>query len=159
LKNKTYKQLLYSWCKHHASSQQQVAQVPHRGREAGTYEWIEDYGDYRFVENEVQRRWRDVMSKLDEQLVSVDAGYFIDMAIRHPDDRDRFVIGIECDGATYHSSKSARDRDRLREMVLRDRGWKLYRIWSTDWFTNHEAAKEELLVTVARTCGGDSKRS
>jgi very-short-patch-repair endonuclease len=83
------------------------------------------------------------------------AGYFIDIAVRHPNDKDRFVLGIECDGASYHSSKAARDRDRLREQVLRDRGWKLYRIWSTDWFTNHEAAKDDLLVAVARVCGTD----
>jgi len=80
------------------------------------------------------------------------AGYFVDMAVRHPKDPTRFVLGIECDGASYHSSKTARDRDRLREQVLRDRGWSLYRIWSTDWFTNHEASKEALLVTVARAC-------
>jgi very-short-patch-repair endonuclease len=83
------------------------------------------------------------------------AGYFIDIAVRDPTDRERFILGIECDGATYHSSKAARDRDRLREQVLRDRGWKLYRIWSTDWFTNHEAAKEDLLAAVARICAGD----
>ena len=41
---------------------------------------------------------------------------------------------MECDGATYHSSKSARDRDRLREEVLIRRGWNIHRIWSTDWF-------------------------
>jgi very-short-patch-repair endonuclease len=80
------------------------------------------------------------------------AGYFIDLAIRHPRDRDRFIIGIECDGATYHSSRSARDRDRLRENVLRDRGWSLYRIWSTDWFTNNQSARDDLLATVAKVC-------
>jgi very-short-patch-repair endonuclease len=84
------------------------------------------------------------------------AGYFIDIAVRHPKDRTRYVLGIECDGASYHSSKAARDRDRLREQVLRDRGWTLYRIWSTDWFTNHDAAKEALIVTVARICEGIS---
>jgi very-short-patch-repair endonuclease len=82
------------------------------------------------------------------------AGYFIDAAVRDPRDPERFILGIECDGATYHSSKAARDRDRLREQVLRDRGWRLYRVWSTDWFTNYEAAKESLLVAVARTCEG-----
>lgn len=62
------------------------------------------------------------------------AGFFIDLAVRHPMNKDHFVLGIECDGATYHSAKSARDRDRLREEILRRLGWKLYRIWSTDWF-------------------------
>jgi hypothetical protein len=58
----------------------------------------------------------------------------IDLAVRHPDHPEHYLAGIECDGATYHSSKSARDRDRLREEVLRSLGWELVRIWSTDWF-------------------------
>lgn len=62
------------------------------------------------------------------------AGYFIDLAVKHPERPDAFILGIECDGATYHSSRSARDRDRLREMILRDLGWQIVRIWSTDWF-------------------------
>ncbi len=64
------------------------------------------------------------------------AGFFIDMAIKDPEQPGRYLIGIECDGATYHSSRSARDRDRLREQVLVDRGWRIHRIWSTDWFKN-----------------------
>jgi len=62
------------------------------------------------------------------------AGFFIDLAVRHPVNKEHFLLGIECDGATYHSAKSARDRDRLREEILSRLGWKLYRIWSTDWF-------------------------
>jgi len=45
-------------------------------------------------------------------------------------------MGIECDGATYHSAKSARDRDRLRQTILERLGWQIRRIWSTDWFRN-----------------------
>jgi very-short-patch-repair endonuclease len=62
------------------------------------------------------------------------AGYFIDLAVKHPSKPDAFILGVECDGATYHSSLSARDRDRLREAVLKDLGWNIHRIWSTDWF-------------------------
>jgi very-short-patch-repair endonuclease len=62
------------------------------------------------------------------------AGFFIDLGVRHPINSDHFVLGIECDGASYHSAKSARDRDRLRQEILERLGWKLYRIWSTDWF-------------------------
>ncbi|HEY2159247.1 MAG TPA: DUF3320 domain-containing protein, partial [Isosphaeraceae bacterium] len=62
------------------------------------------------------------------------AGFIIDLAVVDPARPGRYLLGIECDGATYHSSRSARDRDRLREAVLRDRGWKMHRIWSTDWF-------------------------
>jgi very-short-patch-repair endonuclease len=63
------------------------------------------------------------------------AGYFIDLAVKHPE-RSGFVLGIECDGASYHSSRSARDRDRLRQQVLVNLQWNIYRIWSTDWFQN-----------------------
>jgi very-short-patch-repair endonuclease len=62
------------------------------------------------------------------------AGYFIDLAIAHPDYPGRYLLGVECDGATYHSAKSARDRDRLRQSVLEGLGWTIHRIWSTDWF-------------------------
>ena len=61
-------------------------------------------------------------------------GFIIDLAIVDPVKPGRYLLGIECDGATYHSSRSARDRDRLRESVLKDRGWKIHRVWSTDWF-------------------------
>ncbi|MCF6159122.1 MAG: DUF4011 domain-containing protein [wastewater metagenome] len=62
------------------------------------------------------------------------AGYFIDMGVKHPKWPHGFIMGVECDGAAYHSARSARDRDRLREGVLVDLGWSLHRIWSTDWF-------------------------
>jgi very-short-patch-repair endonuclease len=62
------------------------------------------------------------------------AGFIIDLAVIDSARPGRYLLGIECDGATYHSSRSARDRDRLREAVLRDRGWRIHRVWSTDWF-------------------------
>ncbi|EHA60517.1 DUF4011 domain-containing protein [Synechococcus sp. WH 8016] len=62
------------------------------------------------------------------------ASYRIDMAIRDPRDPSRYLLAIECDGASYHSSFSARSRDRLRQQVLEGLGWKVYRVWSTDWF-------------------------
>lgn len=64
------------------------------------------------------------------------SGYRIDLGVRHPEHPERYLAGVECDGATYHSSKSARDRDRLREEVLTDKGWDIVRVWSTDWFDN-----------------------
>ena len=72
------------------------------------------------------------------------AGYRIDMAVVDPSKPGRYLIGIECDGATYHSAQSARDRDRLRQRVLEGLGWKLHRIWSTDWFTNKDGALEKV---------------
>ncbi len=71
-------------------------------------------------------------------------GYFIDLGVKHPDYPYGFMMGIECDGAMYHSSKSARDRDRIRQDVLEDLGWKIYRIWSTDWFHNPTKEFEKL---------------
>ncbi|MDX2038318.1 MAG: DUF4011 domain-containing protein [Isosphaeraceae bacterium] len=60
-------------------------------------------------------------------------GYRIDLALTHPNHPGLFVLGIECDGATYHSSATARDRDRLRQDVLERLGWHILRVWSTDW--------------------------
>jgi len=68
------------------------------------------------------------------------SGFRIDLAVVHPDNADGFLAGIECDGTTYHSSASARDRDKIREGVLRNLGWQLLRIWSTDWFMNPKEA-------------------
>ena len=53
------------------------------------------------------------------------AGFFIDIAVVDPGNQGRYLMGIECDGATYHSAKSARDRDRLRQSVLERRGWRI----------------------------------
>jgi very-short-patch-repair endonuclease len=75
------------------------------------------------------------------------AGYFIDLAVRHPFCEGSFILGLECDGATYHSSFSARDRDRLRQAALESFGWNIYRIWSTDWF---KYPKKEIQKVVDR---------
>ena len=75
------------------------------------------------------------------------AGFIIDLAIVDPVKPGRYLLGIECDGATYHSSRSARDRDRLRETVLKDRGWKIHRVWSTDWF--HRPAEQLQKIVAA----------
>ncbi len=61
-------------------------------------------------------------------------GFYIDLAIVDPENPGRYLLGIECDGAAYHSARSARDRDRLRQQVLENIGWRIHRIWSTDWF-------------------------
>jgi very-short-patch-repair endonuclease len=62
------------------------------------------------------------------------AGFFLDLAIVDPTTPGRYLLGIECDGAAYHSARSARDRDRLRQVVLESLGWKIHHIWSTAWF-------------------------
>jgi very-short-patch-repair endonuclease len=76
------------------------------------------------------------------------ANYWIDMAVRHPKKPGTFILGIECDGATYHSSRSARDRDRIREAVLKGLGWNIHRIWSTDWFRNGEREIDKVIARI-----------
>ncbi len=66
------------------------------------------------------------------------SGYWIDYAAKHPDKPGQMVLAIECDGATYHSSATARDRDRLRQEHLQRLGWRFHRIWSQDWFYRRE---------------------
>ncbi len=76
------------------------------------------------------------------------AGYFIDLSVKSLENPNDFVLAIECDGATYHSSKSARDRDRLKQEVLETLGWKVYRIWSVDWYKNRENEIGKLIKIV-----------
>jgi len=73
------------------------------------------------------------------------AGFFIDLAVKDPGKPGRYLMGIECDGATYHSAKSARDRDRLRQEVLERLGWRIRRIWSTDWYSNPQGELEPII--------------
>src|SRR5690606_520115 len=77
------------------------------------------------------------------------SGYRIDLAIVDPENPGRFLLGSECDGRAYHSAKTARDSDRLREAVLRSPGWRLFRIWSTDWWTARDRALEKLEAAIA----------
>lgn len=85
-------------------------------------------------EEEVMHSLREKGYNLEPQVGS--AGYFIDIAVKDPEFPGRYLLAIECDGAAYHSSRSARDRDRLRQGVLESLGWRFHRIWSTDWFRN-----------------------
>ena len=73
--------------------------------------------------------------------------YKIDLAVVHPDDPYRYVLAIECDGATFHSSQSAKERDVLRQKFLEDKGWKFERIWSRNWWRNSE---EEITRIISR---------
>ncbi|NVP02788.1 hypothetical protein HWA77_21500, partial [Photobacterium damselae subsp. damselae] len=78
------------------------------------------------------------------------SGFFIDIAVRDPGMPGRYLMGIECDGATYHSSKSTRDRDRVRQGVLEGLGWNIRRIWSTDWFKHPEAELKPIVEELKR---------
>jgi very-short-patch-repair endonuclease len=77
------------------------------------------------------------------------SSYRLDLAVVHPEHPGRYVIGIECDGATYHSAATARDRDRLRQRILENLGWRIHRIWSTDWLRDEKRERHRLFTTVA----------
>ena len=88
---------------------------------------------------------RDIKQRLEEAAADIRietqygaSGYRIDFAAFHPEQPGRPVLAIEADGASYHSSKSARDRDRLRQEHLERLGWRFHRIWSTEYFRNPE---------------------
>jgi very-short-patch-repair endonuclease len=72
------------------------------------------------------------------------AGYRIDIGVTHPTETGRYALGIECDGAMYHSSQVARDRDRLRQEVLEGLGWRLHRIWGTSWYRDRAGQEAKL---------------
>ena len=76
------------------------------------------------------------------------SGYRIDMAVFHPDIVGRYILAIECDGAPYHSSRTARDRDILRQQILEGLGWRFHRIWSTDWFHSNQHEKQRLILAI-----------
>jgi hypothetical protein len=75
------------------------------------------------------------------------AGYRIDIAVKHPDAPGVYLAAIECDGASYHSALSVRDRDRIRQEILESLGWRgrIWRIWSTDWFRAPHQETERLI--------------
>ena len=64
------------------------------------------------------------------------SGFRVDLGVVHPNYAGSYLAGIECDGARYHSSATARDRDKVRQAVLEGLGWTILRVWSTDWFRN-----------------------
>jgi len=76
--------------------------------------------------------------------------YRIDLGLIDPRAPGRYLLGIECDGAQYHSSRTARERDRLRQQVLERMGWKIIRVWSTDWLKNPYESKIRLKHIISR---------
>jgi very-short-patch-repair endonuclease len=86
------------------------------------------------------------------------AGYRIDMAIRHPEKQGSWLLGIECDGAAYHSTRTARDRDRLRQEVLEGLGWNLHRIWGPAWYHDQRGCETRLRDAIADALSGATDR-
>lgn len=84
--------------------------------------------------------------EVDTQVGS--AGFRIDLAVKDKKKPGHYLLGIECDGAAYHSARSARDRDRLRQSVLENMGWHIHRIWSTDWFRNPEQELQRVVGAI-----------
>lgn len=76
------------------------------------------------------------------------SAFRIDLGVVHPDAPGTYLCGVECDGATYHRSATARDRDMLREQVLRGLGWEMVRIWSTDWWIDRAGTLEQVHAAV-----------
>jgi hypothetical protein len=93
-------------------------------------------------ESDVADQVRRLGYPCDHQVGS--AGFKIDLGVRHPDRPGRYILAVECDGATYHSALWARERDRLRQDVLEGLGWRFHRIWSTDWFHRRAAEIDRL---------------
>lgn len=83
----------------------------------------------------------------------------VDLGIVHPEEPGKFLAGVECDGATYHSSPSARDRDRVRQIILENLGWRLFRIWSTDFFQDPDASVSLLNDKLADLLSADRERA
>jgi very-short-patch-repair endonuclease len=78
------------------------------------------------------------------------SGYRIDLGILDSTNPGRYILGIECDGAMYHRAATARDRDKLRQVILEGLGWTLYRIWSTDWWHDSEKEMQKLLLFISK---------
>src|SRR5690606_10456535 len=85
------------------------------------------------------------------------SGYRIDLGVVDPDQPSRYLLGIECDGASYHSARSVRERDAYRQRFLEHRGWTIHRIWSRNWWRDKNREAEKVLELVGRLRAGAAK--
>jgi very-short-patch-repair endonuclease len=99
-------------------------------------------------EEQVCDRLRALGFEVDTQVGT--AGYRIDLGVRHPDQPGRYVLAVECDGAHYHSARSARERDRLRTQVLEGLGWRIHRVWSTDWWQTPDREVQRIVAAIEK---------
>jgi len=109
---------------------------------------LSDAAPTGFPLNEFEAEVYDVLQSKGIPLIpQMGASRFrIDLVALHPREPGRFVLAIECDGASYHSSPTARDRDRLRQQQLENLDWRFHRIWSTDWFMRKEEEIDRALT-------------
>ncbi|WP_349361325.1 DUF4011 domain-containing protein [Stappia sp.] len=96
------------------------------------------------VADELQRRGWLVVPQVGV------SGFRVDMGVRNPDRPGAYLAGVECDGATYHGSATARDRDKVRQQVLAGLGWSILRVWSTDWWFDAPGCAERLHADLCR---------
>ncbi|ARM88061.1 helicase/restriction endonuclease domain-containing protein [Rhizobium sp. CIAT894] len=106
----------------------------------------QDHGSVGGLESPFEEAVAEELSKRGWHLVPQVgiSGFRIDIGVKHPDKAGAYLAGVECDGATYHSSATARDRDKVREQVLRGLGWNIVRVWSTDWWFDRLGAADRL---------------
>ncbi|MFS0638169.1 AAA domain-containing protein [Mesobacillus foraminis] len=105
-------------------------------------------------EEQVYQALTNLGYKVDTQVGM--SGYRIDQAIVHPTNPEKYILGIECDGAMYHSSPSAKERDVYRQRFLETKGWKIIRIWSRNWWKNSSAEIEKLDQLVKKLVSEES---
>ncbi|MBD7969896.1 AAA domain-containing protein [Paenibacillus gallinarum] len=108
-------------------------------------------------EEQVYQRLRNLGYEVTTQVGM--SGYRIDMAVTHPNDSSRFILGIECDGAMYHSSPNARERDVYRQRYLESRGWIIERIWSRNWWKNSTNEIERIDQRIKELCRKEEVRA
>jgi len=129
-----------------ADGAQMLRDYLHYSESGGT-----DLGERRRERDPLNPFEQDVLTQLTAAGLALEcqvgcSGYWIDFAAKHPNQPGRYVLAIEADGMMYHSSATARDRDRLRQDHLERLGWKFHRIWSSDWF-HHREREVDRVVT------------
>ena len=142
-----------------ASSMKLTANPPHGVRALREFlEYAENLTiGAHTVDEHSQAPFEDaIASFLEENGYIVDkqigcAGFRVDLAIVDEENPGKYILGITTDGKMYASSKVARDRDRLREQVLEGLGWKLYHLWSTDWYRNRDLGRKKLLEFIEKS--------
>jgi very-short-patch-repair endonuclease len=118
-----------------------------------------EFGDSSVLRPEMNAFERSIYTRLTELGYRVVPQYGIgryrvDFAVVSPEDPTRFVLAVECDGASYHSQPTARERDRLRQEALERRGWRFHRIWSTDWFRDPEGELQKCVLSINAAAQG-----